>query len=122
VRVAASALVLAAAFGVPADTFDSFIVAPRMANLIAAIGMICDLCEPARTGGKPSCGGRVGARSTDTSIGPLSGPKSGQIARVPAIAGRDRIDRLHKGLTVDTNDDQGRQEAYHWEKTGSIRS
>jgi hypothetical protein len=27
-------LVLAAAFGVPAETFDSFIVAPRMANLI----------------------------------------------------------------------------------------
>jgi hypothetical protein len=47
VRVAASALVLAAVFGVPAETFDSFIVAPRMANVIAEIRMICDLREPA---------------------------------------------------------------------------
>jgi hypothetical protein len=37
--------------------------------------------------------------------GPLSGPKSGQIARVPAIAGRNRADRLYKSLSVDINDE-----------------
>ena len=37
-------------------------------------------------------------QSTDTSIEPLSGPKAGQIALIPAIAGRDRRDRLAKSL------------------------
>lgn len=47
----------------------------------------------------------LGGFGTDTSIGPLSGPKSGQIALVPAIAGRDRADRLYKSLSVDINDE-----------------
>ena len=44
-------------------------------------------------------------QSTDTSIGPLSGPKAGQIALVPTIAGRDRADRLYESLYVDINDE-----------------